>query len=45
MSQNGKLLNLTTKVMIKWCKCSWKTVKNQPYYLFMSQCMMGTQLL
>jgi len=28
MSQNGKLLILTTKAMIKQCKYSWKTVKN-----------------
>jgi len=28
MSQNGKLPNLTTKAMIKWCKYSWKTVKS-----------------
>jgi len=31
MSQNSKLLILTTKAMIKQCKCRCKTVKNQPH--------------
>lgn len=39
MSQNSKLLNLTTKAIIKRCKNSWKSVeKNATLLIIHAQC-------